>query len=132
MNKDKVAALEAIYASLPKLACKGLCDHSCGPIGLTEIEAKRIEKKVHRLPTVVPGELRCSLLENGRCTAYAVRPLICRLYGVAEHMMCPHGCLPSRTLTREQANELLARVARISPYTRESIELLKLALTMDI
>jgi Fe-S-cluster containining protein len=132
VNKDKVAALEAIYASLPKISCKGLCDHSCGPIGFTEIEAKRIEKKVHRLPTLVEGELRCSLLVGGRCEAYAVRPLVCRLYGVAEHMMCPHGCTPSRYLTKEQAQNLLRKVEAISPLTAASQELVRLAWELDI
>jgi uncharacterized protein len=130
VNKDKVAAIEAVYAALPRLACKGLCQDSCGPIGLTEIEARRIEKKFHRLP-VLSAELRCSLLVNGRCEVYPLRPLICRLYGLAEHMRCPHGCAPDRLLTQAEANALLARISAVSPLTQASIEMLRLLRDLD-
>src|SRR2546429_6087610 len=35
-----------------------------------------------------------SMLRNGRCTVYEVRPMICRLWGMVEGMQCPHGCVP--------------------------------------
>jgi Fe-S-cluster containining protein len=130
VNDGKVAAIESIYARLPRLACQGLCDDSCGPIGLTEVEAQRIEATLHRLP-VLSADLRCSLLVNGRCQAYPLRPLICRLYGLAEHMLCPHGCRPDRLLTREEANALLAEVSAISPLTQASIEMLALLAALD-
>jgi Fe-S-cluster containining protein len=130
VNKTKVAALETIYAALPKLACKGLCQDSCGPIGLTELEARRIEKRFHRLP-VLSAELCCSLLVNGRCDVYPLRPLICRLYGLAEHMRCPHGCAPERLLTMAEANALLARAVAISPLTQASMEMLRLLRDLD-
>ena len=130
MNKQKLAALEAIYAGLPGLACKGLCQDSCGPIGLTELEAKRIEKKFHRLP-VLSADLRCSLLVDGRCQVYPLRPLICRLYGLAEHMRCPHGCQPDRVLSQPEANALLAKVSALSPLTQASLEMLALLRELD-
>ena len=36
----------------------------------------------------------CSFLRDGRCTVYAVRPMICRLWGIDETMPCPYGCVP--------------------------------------
>ena len=32
---------------------------------------------------------------HGRCTVYAARPMICRLWGVAQGMACPWGCQPT-------------------------------------
>lgn len=120
MNKEKVAAVEALYARLPKIACKGLCYESCGPITYTAIEAKRIEKKVHRLP-LVDANLTCTLLINQRCAAYAVRPLVCRMFGLVETMRCPHGCAPSRMLTREESFEFFAAIEKLSPLTERSL-----------
>jgi hypothetical protein len=36
--------LEAIYARIPRIECKGLCHTSCGHIGLSEIEALRMRQ----------------------------------------------------------------------------------------
>jgi uncharacterized protein len=113
MNKAKLAAVDAIYASLPKLVCRQLCAKSCGPIGMSQLEGKRIEKKVHRLP--LAEGLTCNMLEMGRCAVYELRPLLCRLFGVVETMRCPHGCKPDRWLTHEQGHELLRQVHRLSP-----------------
>lgn len=37
----------------------------------------------------------CSMLtEDGRCSQYEIRPMICRLYGAAEGIECSRGCKP--------------------------------------
>lgn len=60
--------------------------------------------------------LTCPLLgEDGRCTVYAARPLICRLYGSVSDLRCPHGCVPDRLLTPQQARRLIGRIAEIDP-----------------
>lgn len=126
MNKDKVNALEALYAKLPRIACQGLCQDACGPVGLTLLEEKRIEKKVHKKLATLPTGT-CNLLRAGRCEAYAVRPLVCRLYGVVENMRCEHGCLPDRFLAKEEGFELLLAAMRISPMTERSEMLAEVA-----
>lgn len=112
MNKKKLSALEAIYKRVPAIECKGLCHLSCGPISMGAFEAKRIEKKVHALP-VVNENLSCSMLKDGRCSVYAIRPLICRLYGVSEGMRCPFGCVPQNVLSRPEAYDLLEEALRL-------------------
>lgn len=37
---------------------------------------------------------RCHLLKDGRCSIYADRPLLCRLFGAVPKMACPFGCKP--------------------------------------
>jgi hypothetical protein len=56
---------------------------------------------------MVDEHLTCSLLVDGRCSAYAVRPLICRLWGSVASMRCPHGCVPSAVLTDGRARAML-------------------------
>jgi hypothetical protein len=56
----------------------------------------------------------CPLLRQGRCTVYAVRPLICRLWGVVESMPCPWGCRPERFLTVEEGEALMRQAEGLS------------------
>ena len=87
--------LESIYASLPSVVCQGLCAESCGPIACSQAEADRMEAAAGR--PLEFTRLICGYLDqsNRRCTVYAVRPMICRLWGVAKDMSCPWGCEPT-------------------------------------
>lgn len=114
-----VRELEAVYADIPAMECKGLCGGSCGPIGMTEIERQRIRDATGSDPSCGTARegLRCSLLTpDGKCSAYAVRPLICRMWGVEESLSCPHGCQPARVLTAADGQALIVRVARITGF----------------
>ena len=108
--------LRAIYARLPKLECKGLCQHSCGPIIMTTAEARRVERVLGHEMGHCGDDLRCPMLgEDGRCTVYEVRPLICRLWGMEVSMQCPHGCRPSRYLSREEGYVFIDAVHQVMP-----------------
>lgn len=101
-----IARLEAEYAKLPTVQCKGLCWRACGPIPLTELEARRLQLATHKKPRTLPVNeaspdlhIRCIYLNAAnRCSAYAARPLICRTWGVVKMLSCMHGCLPDRWL----------------------------------
>lgn len=86
--------LARAYALLPEIACKGLCQEACGPIGMTEREYERMRRKGgHR--TTTTADLDCPYLNaEGRCDVYAVRPMVCRAWGGVEGMECPWGCAP--------------------------------------
>jgi Fe-S-cluster containining protein len=124
--------LEILYEELPKMECKGLCHESCGPIELTNEERKLIinylrdtgiktkEFKHFSTPIVIEhikerhvndsdGCLTCPYLKKNKCEIYPVRPMICRLWGMVDSnmMRCPHGCIPSKWLTRKEAFSLL-------------------------
>jgi Fe-S-cluster containining protein len=89
-----------IYAQVPEVPCKGLCQQACGPIGCSGIEAQAIQDAGLDLPRSVyhpvQGEATCSHLTlEGRCGIYAHRPLVCRLFGAVKKLACPHGCTPT-------------------------------------
>lgn len=120
----RVDEIEALYAQLPALACKGLCSQSCGPIECSNLERKRARKaggghiglKYLDIEAIKAGHdvPACPALEETRCSVYAVRPMICRLYGmVQDRLECPHGCEPERWLDPEEASWFLAEAARI-------------------
>jgi len=102
--------LRDLWAEIPKMKnCKGLCDNSCGPIGCSSVERELVEERTgKRLEAVAPA-MTCSMLKNGLCTAYSVRPTLCRLWGAVEGMKCPHGCEPERMLTDAEGMDILAR-----------------------
>lgn len=129
--KTGLQQIDRLYTQLPTINCKGLCVECCGPICMTDMEADRISKQVPDFPlkktTIglesgqVLGEgyvsdcLRCPLLSNeGRCTVYSIRPLICRLWGMVQSMRCPFGCTPSRWVTPRESFKLLSEAERIS------------------
>lgn len=120
-EREAFAKLDALFAQLPSVQCKGQCTIACGAIPITELEATRLHQATHikprTLPLIVDGRQlqRCVYLsEQGRCKVYAVRPLICRVWGTLKTLSCPHGCLPDRWLTDREFVELGAAVERIS------------------
>jgi Fe-S-cluster containining protein len=96
--RQREQALRNLYRTLPKIACQGKCQASCGPISMATPphEAARVELKGKRKLTTkdgVNGALTCSMLgEDGRCTVHPHRPGICRLWGLVPQMRCPHNC----------------------------------------
>lgn len=119
---DVDARLDEIYAAVPDAGCKGLCQSDCNSVRMTEFEQRRIAAR-HQvdLPLVMfPSKVvsplgvkkdRCAALHDGRCTVYADRPLVCRLYSAAEGLGCEHGCEPEAgRLSRQDAAALIAAV----------------------
>lgn len=105
MNRSE-EEIEAIYAALPALECKGLCQESCGPILASEAEMKRIGIRAGQFPR--PGkDATCSALKDGKCSIYKIRPYICRIWGAEESMKCPWGCKPKKYLTKQESYAFL-------------------------
>lgn len=108
---------EALYAEVPTLECQRKCGSFCGPICMSRTEWRRITDEIRHEPSATPlmVSLTCPLLLPGigACSVYAIRPLICRLWGTVESMKCPWGCVPSRWLTDEEGKGLLMRAAAL-------------------
>lgn len=106
--------LDALYATLPPLQCRQKCQECCGPIRPAWLEWARLQAERPDLPR--PGaSLICPLLDQatGQCTVYAIRPLICRLWGMVRTMECPHGCAPERWLREHEVKRLLRALKRL-------------------
>lgn len=77
---------------IPDVECKGLCWEACSMVPMTPVEADRVSRDLGE-PVTMLGDGRCNALTpDHRCRAYLNRPTVCRLYGGAEGLMCPHGC----------------------------------------
>jgi Fe-S-cluster containining protein len=126
--------IEKLYADLPAINCKRLCQDCCGPISMTDFEVARIAGRVPSFPStgrkmpvrLASGQVviaqgfvtdceKCPLLaEDGSCSVYPIRPLICRLWGLVQSMRCPFGCTPERWVSPRESFKLLSRADQIS------------------
>lgn len=108
--------LDALYATLPKIECQGKCVAACGPISVTPAEWRRMTEANDGVPPSYDGKRKaCTLLTaDGKCSVYAERPFICRLYGAVdnERMRCAWGCKPERYLTEQEGIAFYAKVEK--------------------
>lgn len=119
MPPEPPFSLEDVYALVPAVGCKGLCQDSCGPIAMSVEEDRRVRIRGFAIPPMMDAvaalergeDFYCPALVDGHCGVYDVRPTICRLWGATESMPCPHGCAPDQPLTREESHELLRLAA---------------------
>lgn len=111
------ASLDRIYAQVPEAGCRGLCVGACGVVVPIEgAEARRVRAAQARAGVAAGWDeetLTCNALTpDGRCAIYDDRPLVCRVYGVVEGMLCEHGCQEVPLLSRRRAHQLYAAAAR--------------------
>lgn len=124
---EALAMLDELYAQIPALECKGLCHNSCTRIEASELERQRIRERgkdigesisgPRELKLILAGEVsRCPALGPlNTCTVYDIRPMICRVWGVAEGLLCEFGCIPDGIIPR---GEVLRTIAEIEGLSR--------------
>jgi Fe-S-cluster containining protein len=123
------AELQKLYDQVPPMTCKGKCTKACGMIPLERIELEEIKRRLGRRfqeKWIRNGEafgvefmlrtddFECPMLVNGRCSVYDIRPMICRLYGIAEGMPCGHDCACIRAMSDAESKALLHKVEKLS------------------
>jgi hypothetical protein len=121
---SRAERMQAIYDRVPPMAdCKGHCWISCGPASMTPWERRRLALAGHKitpdeLARKAPYDFWCEALgPDGRCRAYALRPLICHLWGTVDWLPCPHGCMPvGGWLPNDVAFRLLLEVTDLGGY----------------
>ena len=106
--------IERLYAALPAIKCQRKCQPACGPITMSQVEADRIVEHVGEHPPGLAlessGALCPALSVMGNCMIYAVRPAICRLYGLIRALPCAWGCIPERWVSNEEGHALIRRL----------------------
>lgn len=108
-----LAALDTLYAQLPRLECQRKCQGTCGVIIFSRLEWQRILNTT-RQKAQGKRDCVCPYLKRGQCSIHTRRPAICRLYGLTESMRCPWGCIPEYWLSEEEGDAFLNVVERVS------------------
>jgi len=104
---DKAARLHSLYGRIPGFACREGCVQCCENLiqALPE-ECSRVSDAPAYGSSPL-GKAFCRHLTATGCSVYPARPLLCRLFGSAETMPCPHGCGPEHPLTGDEARGLV-------------------------
>ena len=128
-NTAKLAKIDELLSALPTFRCKEGCFDCCGPVIISRLEymrciqasgrtAKDIKRQMQN--NLKQGVYTCPLLdaETKRCSVYAVRPAICRLFGVVRgELVCPHGYGPdSSALLEDSQSRESGGVGEITPF----------------
>lgn len=127
------ADLDALYAQLPAMECRGRCGPlCCGSIDMTPLERQRIRDR-HQvdIPVLPPGPKMCPALTMfNSCGVYDLRPAICRLWGVAGFLRCRFGCRPEGGWWRPKRALLWLFEVQVAggQATREDLERYRAAL----
>lgn len=125
MTRSQVdAALKAIYDRIPEIPdCDGRCWTSCGAIDMSDRERQRIRQAGYRITPVnlaraMEETFYCeALTSDRRCAVYTMRPLVCRLWGAAEGLRCPYGCVPAGGyLKDDDAYRMIVEAARVGGH----------------
>lgn len=121
--------LDAIYARLPTVQCKGLCYESCSMIAYSAAERRRIEDAGEAPPSVTMVNRKgvavpqCDKLDIfQRCSIYEHRPLVCRMYGASERLECPFGCRPDRYLSEPEERAIFEEIMDLEGPDPESTQ----------
>jgi hypothetical protein len=97
-----------------------------------EHELARLKERGLRIPSSErmlhdhrnqPDRYACPALDRntGKCKGHEVRPMICRLWGVADPMLCPYGCeMEGEPLSMAEGQYLLD--ASMHPESHQSME----------
>ncbi len=111
----QIAELEELYAQVPDVACQGLCQAACGPIGMGDAEYARLQGP--GMPPICRSDLTgvdvrrpasCPALTIlGQCGVYQLRPMVCRIWGAVASLRCPHGCRPPGGFLDETLGQIL-------------------------
>jgi hypothetical protein len=106
--------LRELYDRVPVVKCQGLCQECCGLVPATAGEVRIMERVSGKPHALDIDTFSCAYLHEGRCTIYSDRPLVCRLWGAAENLICPFGCKPDRYLTEAEVVDLMRRMSYLS------------------
>ena len=77
------------------MGCVKNCGRCCGPVPVSQTDMEEIRRYVslHSIEAMDNGPMTCPFLGQDKgCLIYAVRPLVCRLFGTVSTMECPNGC----------------------------------------
>ena len=108
--------LKTLWQRIPGFECVPGCRACCGPVFWSKVEWKRIKNKKGLFsPVKIKGvtfflvqdqQGNCPYASEKGCEVYNDRPLLCRLYGVVEKMLCPFGGKPERILSIKEERQI--------------------------
>ncbi len=126
LTPEEEVRMRELWALVPPVNCKGLCQDSCTTVPVMPTEAYFLmqrhnaklipfpHSKKYIMPTLGPAFEACQFLKDGRCSIYEDRPLICRAFGHNNlTLRCVHDCAPDPSQTPQELAWLFREMVRI-------------------
>lgn len=99
--------IQKLYERIPTFLCNEGCTDCC------DNQVQFAEEELMRIPKVEWNDSLCPYLRDNKCSVYACRGFICRIYGASELFPCPHGCGPETLLPESETLALFREYVRI-------------------
>ena len=122
--KDFSAQIAEILKSIPTgtFTCEPGCTDCCNRHAWSWAEWKRVAEDKRLEATSI--DAHCPYATGSGCSCYDERPIICRLYGLADDigkygpfdhvsLKCPKGLEPTKQLSRQEARAIFLLVTEI-------------------
>lgn len=77
---------------IPPMRCDDGCGACCGPVICSEKDYAAVKREAARngVKPIMQGVM-CPYYQGGKCAVYNARPLVCRLFGHSDKLVCKHG-----------------------------------------
>jgi hypothetical protein len=83
---------------IPAFECVPGCHDCCGPVTASSEEMFELPVISDDAHAVALADLSCPHLGDRGCRVYALRPLICQLFGTTPRLACPRGKRPEQMI----------------------------------
>ncbi len=120
--------LPIVTPEFPPMRCDDGCGECCGPAPATRAELDRVVAYI-REHGITPKDqgITCPLYLDGKCSVYAVRPLICRAFGHVDGLDCSRGY--NTNVDSEELNSKLRAAGAGAHLIHEVLTLVNPAMT---
>jgi hypothetical protein len=116
--------IDAVYATLPTVECKGLCHEYCAEILMSSAEEYRLShesgrpyefiKRFRQLAYGLRTPEPCPHLSaDKRCTVYTFARRSVVRSAIGEGLPCPFGCQSTQTVTKAEAGLMFSNLNAI-------------------
>ena len=111
MKPEAKAVIEELRSCIPSLDCFPGCTACCSHVPWSEAEWSMLPEAFKERHTI--HSLKCPFIDDRGCSCHGHRPIVCRLFGVAEGMDCPRGVPAFTKLTFKEASDISRRYAEL-------------------
>lgn len=108
IKRSERLVIKELREEIPSFECIPGCTDCCGPIVFSKWEWSQVKEKKEA------ESIDCPYSLQSKCEIYDDRPILCRIYGTVEDLLCPHGKRPPTLLTKEQGKDIMRRYTKFT------------------
>lgn len=104
-GEEKLELLNSLRERIPEMRCLPGCTSCCGHTAWSEFEWSQIPEETRA--KFDQFSFKCSFCSEDGCKVHDYRPIICRMFGVAEGMPCQYGVgIGPDTIPKQEVDDI--------------------------